>query len=125
MDEEELFPPDEPEEPEEKPPKEEIRIVEISDASGEPVEKDCRICGKLKPVYVEIESDDIVEYTCKECFQKDVADQGKKCRECEAPLLVDDVFCGKCGTSTEIKCGECDTLAKDDDAFCGKCGKKL
>ena len=125
MDEEELPTEDYPEEPEAKPPKEEIRIVEMSDLSGEPVEKNCRVCGKLKPIYVEIESEGVVEYTCKECFEKDVSYQGKVCKKCEAPLSVDDAFCGKCGTPTENKCGECGAVAKDDDAFCGKCGKKL
>lgn len=125
MDEEQLLPPDEPEEPESHAPKEEIRIVDMSGADGEPVDRVCRVCGLLKPVYVEVESQGIVEYTCKECFQKDVAPPTKTCRECSAPVKQDDAFCGKCGKPTELRCGECGSTAKEGDAFCGKCGSTL
>ena len=124
MDEEEPFSVDLPEEDEQKPPKEDIRIIEISE-SGTALEKVCRVCGQLKPVYVEIESDGVVEHTCKECFEKDVTVPGKACRECEEPVSAEDAFCGKCGTPAERKCEECGALAQDDDAFCGKCGSKL
>ncbi len=125
MDEEQLLPPDEPEEPQPQEPKESIRIVDMSSGDPEPSEKVCRVCGQLKPVYVEVESDGVIEYTCEGCFQKDVAPLTKTCRECDAQVDHDDAFCGKCGKPTELKCGECGSTAREDDAFCGKCGKKL
>ena len=124
MDEEELPLLPDDEEPEPQPPREEIRIVEMSD-DGAPKEMVCKVCKVSKPVYVEVESGGVIEYICKECFDADVADQGKTCFGCESPLKQDDEFCGKCGSPTEKKCTECGTTAKDDDAFCGKCGKKL
>jgi hypothetical protein len=113
------------EEPEPQPPKEEIRIVEMSDVSGAPKEMLCKVCKVSKAVHVEVESDGIIEYICKECFEVDVADQGKQCFSCEAPLKQDDAFCGSCGSPSEKKCSKCGTTGKDDDAFCGKCGNKL
>jgi len=122
---EEPSPVEGPEEPEPKPPREKIKIVDVSEASGAAKEGVCKVCGKLKPVFVEIEVGGRVEYTCEECFKMDVADIGKKCGDCGAPLKVDDAFCGKCGKPTEKKCLDCGAVSRDDDTFCGRCGTKL
>jgi hypothetical protein len=114
-----------PEEPEPTPPKEEIRIVEMSESGEATMEKMCKVCQELKPAYVEVESEGVIEYTCKNCFEKDVADTGKSCWSCDTSIKDDDAFCGKCGSPAEKKCSECGEPAKDDDAFCGKCGSKL
>jgi hypothetical protein len=115
----------EEEEPEPQPPKEAIRIVEMSEESEAPKEEICKVCKDSKPVYVEVESQGTIEYMCKECFEKDLRDEGKQCWSCKTALEQDDAFCGKCGSPTEKKCPKCDVTAKDDDAFCGKCGTKL
>lgn len=125
MADEEPFPLEEPEEPEPKPPREEIKIIDVSEVAGAGKDRVCKVCGKLKPVFIEIESGGKVEYTCEECFKTDVADIGKKCRECGAPLKVGDAFCGKCGKPTQRKCSGCGAVLRDDDMFCGRCGTKL
>ena len=113
------------EDTEPQPPKEEIHIVELSGAKKPQEEKACKVCGKTKPAYVEMESQGVTEYICKECYDKTAKTAKKECRGCGAALSPDDTFCGKCGKPTVKKCSECDTKAKDEDLFCGKCGTKL
>lgn len=115
----------EPEEGEPPPPKEEIRIVELSGTKKSDEEKACKVCGKVKPAYIEVESQGTTEYTCKECYEETTGEEEKECRECGAALNPDDIFCGKCGKPTVKKCQECDTKVKDEDLFCGKCGARL
>lgn len=117
--------PPEPEDAEPQPPKEKIRIVELSGDSKSPKEKICKVCGKLKPVYVEMESRGITEYTCKDCFAELTEEEKKQCRSCDATLKFEDAFCGKCGEPTIRKCPKCDARVEDEDLFCGKCGAKL
>ncbi|MFQ6061070.1 MAG: zinc ribbon domain-containing protein [Thermoplasmata archaeon] len=116
--------PSEAEEAETHPPKGEIRIVELSEPKHMK-EGICRVCGKLKAVYIEIESGGVTEYTCEECYEKAAMVEERKCKSCGASLKPEDVFCGKCGKPTVRKCPGCNAQASEEDLFCGKCGTKL
>ncbi len=52
------------------------------------------------------------------------------CKNCGTPLEDGALFCGECGTKTEIEnsgtyCKNCGTEVFEDDSFCPSCGKKV
>ncbi len=108
-----------PPEAEPAPPRDEIRI---RDLTGRPTA--CSVCGQPKPVYVEIEVDGVVEYTCRDCYEGDVVEL-VACRKCGAALEATDAFCGKCGAPRVLACRACGASLTDGDAFCGKCGASV
>lgn len=67
---------------------------------------------------------------------KRLALQGlRKCEKCGNVLIVDSVFCNKCGDKLEplqldpqpmaMHCPQCGSLLNADAAFCSTCGHKL
>jgi hypothetical protein len=50
-----------------------------------------------------------------------------ECRECGAPLDLDDAFCHKCGAKVvrERSCSSCGEKARPTDVFCRKCGERI
>ncbi len=118
--------------------------------------KTCSICGERKIPYICIEVKGGEEATCKECYDKSMGKiekpkielpppppppppeliKGEKeekeeeqnyCPNCGAKVMIEDVFCGKCGkpVKEELKCVGCGTKVEPGDMFCRKCGARL
>jgi len=62
----------------------------------------------------------------KEAVLVKVPKPERKCENCSAPILAEDVFCRKCGTPISIKrtCAYCRAEMSAEDVFCPKCGRK-
>jgi Zn finger protein HypA/HybF involved in hydrogenase expression len=114
----------------------------ISDLAMLPTEGEepsiCSMCGDRKIAYISIETDDGVEATCRECYEKSMGkvlgvttqadiEQALKPREPEGedkaePEKEED------RVEEEEKqhfCPNCGAKIKGVDVFCGKCGKPV
>lgn len=107
---------------EEIPEKETVKIREYDEVAGL---RRCSVCHQMKEVYLEIESNGVVEAVCRECYEASQQPKEEVCRKCGAILHPGDKFCGKCGTPRERRCPRCNALVKEGDRFCGKCGAEL
>lgn len=93
----------------------------LKDAAGTPYEEDLR---ELESVIQEIA---VTE-------KRKLAMQGlRKCDKCGNVLVIDSVFCNKCGTRLEVLqeevmkniCPKCGAAYEEDATFCISCGNKL
>jgi len=62
----------------------------------------------------------------KEAVLVKVPKPERKCENCSAPMLAEDVFCRKCGAAVTVKrtCAYCRAEMSPEDVFCPKCGRK-
>lgn len=107
------------------PPKPELYIIDFAEKKINPF---CTVCGLRKERYLEVEVKGVIEYTCKDCYNKSRAAATApvtSCRSCGAAMHAGDNFCGKCGNPALLRCSACGNEADEEDRFCAKCGAKL
>ena len=107
------------------PPRPELFIIDFAEKKINPF---CTVCGLRKARYLEVEVKGVIEYTCKDCYNKSKAvlsAPATSCPSCGAGMHAGDNFCGKCGNPAMLKCPTCGNEANEEDRFCAKCGAKL
>ena len=118
--------PEKPPEVQVPPPKPELQIIDFSRKRINPY---CIVCGMEKDRYLEVETNGVIEYTCKSCYAKShlvpVSPTAISCGSCGAPMAVGDNFCGKCGVPAILRCVACNNEVDEEDRFCAKYGAKL
>ena len=93
--------------------------------------KSCHICGVKKDVYVELSVKGKTKSICEDCYRSHLATPRQPiegellCSKCDAIILIDDMFCNRCGYKLKQTCNSCTKELKADDLFCGSCGDKV